>query len=207
MKKKVKFSFSKVRFITSLAAIYLLTIGLIGYALSPAQLFSTPVHAEIKKTAVATPHKPAHPRFIAVSGKPIRITIPDYGIDLPIDDGYYDPTTTSWNTSETHAQFATISTAANNHTGTTFIYGHGTDAVFGKIGSLTPLPGTVAKIYTDNNHVFSYKFKEANNLTPTDTSLFDTIHEGSPQLTIQTCTGVFSEWRTMFQFTFERVEQ
>lgn len=195
--------FRRVRFIGSVSLLYLLTIGIIGYGLQPSQLFFVPVHAGEKKQQ--RPNVPAKPRFVLVSGKPVRITVPDYQIDLPVDEGFYNSADGSWTLTDTHAQFAMISTVANNLAGNTFIYGHGTDAVFGKLGSLTPLPGTIARVYTDTNQVFTYRFKEAHSLTPNDTSVFNDIAKGQPRLTIQTCTGSLSEWRTMFTFTFERV--
>jgi sortase (surface protein transpeptidase) len=203
---KVKLSVQKIRYVSAVATVYIMTIGIIGYALSPALLPSTTVYADTKKSE-QLPHKPATPRFVVVSGKPVRVTIPDYGIDLPVDEGFYNPADGSWTLSETHAQFAMISVLANNFGGNTFVYGHGTDAVFGKIGTAPPPVGTVAKIYTDNNHVFVYTLKDVRNLTPNDTSVLDNVSVGPPTLTIQTCTGTFSEWRTMFRFGFERLEQ
>lgn len=196
----------KIRFIGSTAAIYLLTIGAIVYAAYPAQLFSTPVHAQAN-IPVTTPYKPAKPRFVMVSGKPVRITIPDYAIDLIVDEGTYNPADGSWTLSDTHAQFANFTAPANNHTGNTFIYGHATDIIFGKLAANTPAPGAIAYIYTDNNRVFTYQFSGAKTLTPNDTSIFDDTNSGKPTLTIQTCTGIFSEWRTMFRFDFVKVEK
>ena len=198
--------YKQVRFIGSVTTTYVLTIGLLAYTLLPSQLFSTPVHGSIKPLS-QTSHKPDSPRFVVISGKPVRITIPDYGIDLPVDDGSYNSATGLWTLSDTHAQFATMTANPNNYRGNTFIYGHGTDAVFGKIGSNTPQIGTIARVYTANNHVFLYKFLDARSLAPTDTEVFNNIMDSQPTLTVQTCTGIFSEWRTMFRFAFERLEQ
>ena len=192
----------KARFIGGTFLLYLLTIGTIGYSLQPSRLLSTPVHAESNKP---TKTIPVPPRFVLVSGIPVRITLPDYGIDLAIQKGTYNPDG-SWTLSDTAAQFATLSVAANNAAGNTFIYGHGTDSVFGKLGTTTPLPGTIAHIYTENNQKFTYRFQEARNLTAADTWIFDDVTTGPPRLTVQTCTGSFSEWRTMFTFVFETVE-
>ena len=192
----------KIRFIASVSSVYLLTVGVLGYLIASA----IPVaHAEVPRT-VQRPHIPTKPKFVLVAGKPVRLVIPDYAIDLPVDEGYYDSASATWTLSETHAQFAMMTTLANNASGNTFIYGHGTDAVFGKLGATTPLPGTEALIYTDTNRVLSYRFQDARNLTPNDTSVFDD-YNGPSTLTIQTCTGSLSEWRTMFRFTFEKVAQ
>ena len=192
----------KARFIGGTLLLYLFTIGAIGYSLQPSRLLSTPVHAESNKPAKTIP---VPPRFVLVSGIPARITIPDYGIDLAVQKGTYNPDG-SWTLSDTGAQFATISVAANNASGNTFVYGHGTDSIFGKLGTTTPLPGTIAHIYTENNQKFTYRFQEARNLTAADTWIFDDVTTGQPRLTVQTCTGSFSEWRTMFTFVFEKVE-
>lgn len=192
----------KIRFIASVSIVYMLTVGVIGYLATVA----IPVaHAEVPRT-VQQPHAPAKPAFVVVAGKPVRLVIPDYAIDLPVDEGFYDSTTATWTLSETHAQFAMMTTLANNASGNTFIYGHGTDVVFGKLGATTPPPGTQALIYTDNNRVLSYRFQDARNLTPDDTSVFND-YTGPSTLTLQTCTGSLSEWRTMFRFTFEKVVQ
>ncbi len=193
----------KIRFIGSVATLYIATIGLAGYLISSAQLFAVPVHA---KTTTKTQPKPAPPQFVVVSGKPIRITIPDYGIDLPIDDGIYTDDG-EWTLSNNHAQFALMSPPANNHAGNTFVYGHGTDEVFGKIGNSPPRPGTLAHLYTQDGTVFTYRFVESHDLTPNDTGILDDMTSGSPRLTVQTCTGLWSEWRTLFTFAFENVEK
>jgi hypothetical protein len=194
----------KIRFISSLTLIYVLTIGTAGYLLLPGQLFSTPAHAEMPKRQI--PKQPVKPRFVLVSGIPVKIVIPASGIDLSVDPGYYNPADGSWTLSQSHAQYAMMTTLANNSSGNTFIYGHGTDAVFGKIGTQTPTVGAQALIYTDNGHILSYRFHDARNLAPTDTSVFDE-YNGPAILTIQTCTGSLSEWRTMFRFDFEKVIQ
>ena len=64
--------------------------------------------------------------------------------------------------------------------GTTFIYGHGTDAVFGKIGSSPPPSGTIAEITTDNGHVFTYVLQAVKNYEPSDTSVLQDTTSGQP---------------------------
>jgi LPXTG-site transpeptidase (sortase) family protein len=198
--------FQKFRFIGSTAAIYILTIGVLAYALYPTQLFSTPVHAQAN-IPITTPRKPVKPRFVVVSGKPVRITIPDYAIDLAVDEGLYNSADGSWSLSDIRAQFASFTAPANNHSGNTFIYGHATDIVFGRLAAATPPVGTIAKIYTNNNHTFTYQFTDARTLAPNDTSIFDDVAKAPATLTIQTCTGVFSEWRTMYHFSFVKVDK
>jgi len=182
--------------------LYLLTIATIGALIIEPRLLNN-----------AAPPSPSNYQTPAISGKgiisgkPIRIVIPGASIDLSINEGRYYPSSNSWTTSPVNAEFATISMPANNHAGTTYIYGHGTDAVFGRIGEHTPPDGTLARIYTDNNHVFTYRLKSVRNIKPEDTSILDGLDKGSPQLLVQTCTGTFSEWRTIFDFTFENVDK
>lgn len=192
----------KLRFISSILVLYVLTIGTIGFTLYSSHLFGTPVWAK-PPTIVHKAPVPLPPKVIA--GKPIRITIASAGIDLPVDEGTYNSADGSWTLSDTHAQFATMTQPANDHAGTTFIYGHGTDAVFGKIGITPPPTGTVAQIYTDNGHVFFYTLQTVTDYSPADTSILENTSTGSPRLIIQTCTGAFSEWRTMFTFAFQKV--
>lgn len=193
----------RLRFVSSITLLYIFTIGTIGGILYSSHLFGAPAWAKPRPMTVHKKPTPLPPKVIA--GKPIRIAITSAGIDLPVDDGVYNSGDGSWTLSDNHAQFATMTAPANDHAGMTFIYGHGTDAVFGKIGSNHPTVGTVAEIHTDNNRVFTYALKEIKNLTPNDTSILDDTANGPPRLVVQTCTGAFSEWRTMFVFTFERV--
>ncbi len=190
----------RIRFVSSITLIYVLTIGTVSGLLYSSHLFGTPVWA-VSKTPVVH-HKPVKLPPKVISGKPIRIVIASAGIDLAIDEGQYNETTGTWTLSETHAQFAVMTALANDHAGTTFIYGHGTDTVLGKIGTTPPPAGTIAQLYTDNNHIFSYRLETVSNLQPADTSIFDDTVNGPPQLVVQTCTGAFSQWRTMFTFTF-----
>ncbi len=193
---------NKLRFASSLAVLYVLTIGTIGGILYSSHLVADRAYA--KPQPVSTHHIPV-PHTPAISGKPVRIVIDTAAIDLPVDDGVYDSATQSWSLSDTHAQFAVMTKPANNKAGTTFIYGHGTDAVFGKIGSNPPPVGTATNIYTDNGHVFTYTLTNVKDYDPNDTSIFKDVASGPPQLIVQTCTGIFSEWRTMFTFTFDKV--
>lgn len=192
----------KLRFFSSVAVLYALTIGTIGLTLYSSYLFGTPVWAQKPPIVYSRPMQ-LPPKVI--SGKPIHITIASSGIGLPIDDGTFNEADGSWTLSDTRAQFATMTQPANDHAGTTFIYGHGTDAVFGKIGSSSPPSGTIAEITTDNGHVFTYVLQAVKNYEPSDTSVLQDTASGQPRLVVQTCTGAFSEWRTMFIFTFEKV--
>lgn len=193
----------KIRFFSSVGALYIMTIGTIGGILYSSHLFGAPVWAKPATVVVYKKPAPLPPKVI--SGKPTRVTIGSAGIDLPVTDGTYNESDGSWTLSDTQAQFAVMTVPANNHAGMTFIYGHGTDPVFGKIGTNTPPAGTIAEVQTDTNHTFRYVLQEVKNYTPNDASILENPADGSPRLVIQTCTGAFSEWRTMFVFAFEKV--
>lgn len=194
----------KFRFFSSIGVLYVLTFGTIGGLLYSSHLIATPAWAKKPEPVIVTETpKPLPPKV--VSGKPIGLEIPDYAINLNVIDGTYNDTDGSWTLSDDMAQFATLSVPANDHAGTTFIYGHGTDAVFGKIGSNNPSIGSITHITTDNGHVFTYELTEIRDFEPSDTSIFNDMTNGEPRLIIQTCTGVFSEWRTMFIYRFKDV--
>lgn len=198
----------KLNFFLTTGGLYLGTICFVYYIVVAAIV--TPIlPPHIATTVIEQPKKSApppvkqQPEFVLISGKPVRLVVPASGIDLPVDEGYYNDATGTWTLSSSHAQFAMMTLLANNHSGNTFIYGHGTDRVLGQLISKPPTIGSIAEIYTDNGHVFTYTFQSSRDMTPTDTSVFS--YSGPPILTIQTCTGPVSEWRTMYQFAFNKV--
>jgi sortase (surface protein transpeptidase) len=194
----------KARFYVNLAAVYLLTITFALYVLQPwSSLSHTRTVAYTK--AAQQPHVPSAPHVHVVAGRPVRIVIPADGVDLPVDEGFYDNTNQTWTLSGYHAQFAMLSTLANNVGGETFIYGHNNDYVFGALRHHTPAVGTTVLVYTDNNHIFAYTFRSATSVGPGDTEVLD--YSGPPILLVQTCTGSLNEWRTEYTFDFSKVMQ
>lgn len=175
---------------------FMVHMGLIAYMPRTPALADTPV-------VMATPKEAVQPAFVVQSGQPVRLVIAAAGIDLPIDEGYYDPSNDSWTLSNTRLQHAMITMPANNHSGNTFIYGHGTDQVLGPLAKRPPEIGAIAEIHTDNGRIFTYSFQSSRNFTPEDTDIF--TYSGPPILTVQTCTGSMGEWRTMYTFMFEKV--
>ncbi len=134
-----------------------------------------------------------------MAGLPVRVVLPDVGIELPIDPGYFDSSSNSWTLSGYRAQYAMITTLPNNHDGNTFIYGHNNKYVFGHIKTIQP--GQKAVVYTENNYTFTYSFVSTVGVGPDDTSVFD--YTGPPILTIQTCSGNWNEIRQMYVFKFQ----
>jgi sortase (surface protein transpeptidase) len=192
----------RIRFYVTVVALYGLTLWTGWYAVRPVSALD---HTSRLTRAEQHPHTPVIKAVPIISGRPVRIVIPDSGIDLPVDPGYYDAATDSWTLSGYNAQFAMISTLANDHAGETFIYGHNNNYVFGALRHNTPALGAQALIYTDNNRIFSYTFANSTSVDPSDVSYLN--YAGPPQLVIQTCTGSFNEWRTMYVFNFDKVVQ
>ncbi len=190
--------FQKVRLYFTVATIYALTLGF-GWTIVQPEPFVSEV------TARAVVHQEPVFQLQLITGKPTRIVIPDSGIDLVVEEGQYSDSDRSWTLSRSNAQYAMNTTLANNFTGNTLIYGHGTAEVLGKLNDTTPAIGAEALVYTSEGRIFSYRFENVRNLAPDDTSIFD--YTGPAILTVQTCRGEFSEWRSMFQFAFDKVVQ
>ena len=144
--------------------------------------------------------KPSTP--IDVSGEPIRIILPNQFIDLPIVEGNYDPVAKTWPVNPRTANYATNTPIINNKTGVTVVYGHATNAIFGKTASLKP--GDTVLVYTANNHVFEYSYTGDVTVNPTDLSVFSNL-DGAPTLKLLTCSGAFSQNRRIMSFSLTRV--
>jgi hypothetical protein len=197
--------FEEVRYYVNVGTIYLLSLAFAWYVVHPPIARNVYVPKPYYR-----PLAGVTPGFKVVAGLPVRIVIPGSSwngvpVDLPVDKGYYDPASDSWTLSGYHAQFMTISSQANNFGGDTYIYGHNNDYVFGALRHVTPAVGSTALVYTDNGHVFAYRFVSVSNIAPDVTSVLD--YQGPPILTIQTCTGSFNEVRTLYKYDFVKVVQ
>lgn len=136
-----------------------------------------------------------------IQGKPIRIVIPAVNIDVQIADGIYNKSSKTWSLSLDKAQYALMTPEPNNQAGNTFIYGHNRKEVFNRLPKL-PI-GQEAYIYTDNNHVFTYRYRSHYETTPYDDTLFN--YKGAPILTLQTCTGIWYQNRNLMTFDLVKV--
>ena len=136
-----------------------------------------------------------------VSGQPAHIDIPSVGISVDVQPGYYNKESQTWTLSKTKAQYATITPAANDGGGNTFIYGHNRPEVFSKL--LNIKDGDTAVVTTANNHRFTYKMTGQKVTKPTDDSLFH--YQGQPILTLQTCSGLWYQNRSLFVFDLVKV--
>ncbi len=138
-----------------------------------------------------------------LSGKPARLVIPSMNIDMNILDGSYNPSTGEWDLGKDTIHFALPSVLANDFEGTTLVYGHNYDEIFGQLEGLPP--EAKVQLYTENNLKFEYTYTSAKDLLPNDTTIFD--YRGAPTLTLQTCTGNWNELRRMYSFRLDGVTQ
>lgn len=142
---------------------------------------------------------PIQARF---SGSPSRITIPDLNINLPIINGAYNTAEHSWSLDFKNAHFADISQLPNTSGGSTFLYGHNTAAIFGRLNELRP--SQTVTIETNNGIVFLYTLESVSETAPDDVSFV--TYQGPPLLIMQTCSGNWNERRQLFRFKLLRAE-
>ena len=137
-----------------------------------------------------------------IFGKPSRLFMPTIGIDLSVADGEYNSVSREWTLSKDKAHYALLTPEPNNTSGNTFIYGHNNKNVFAKLSSITV--GDKISLFTESGKEFVYQYTESRQVEPTDTSLFS--YQGSPILTIQTCSGTWYEKRSLYTFVFVEVK-
>lgn len=135
---------------------------------------------------------------VIIRGKPVRVVVQSVGIDLAINDGLYNESNATWTLSDHMAQYATLTPLLNDEGGNTLIYGHDTKRVFRKLKDMPPQ--ATVDLYTDNGYMFTYTYTSTYVVTPANTTLFD--YQGPPIVTLQTCTGAWSEHRQMFTLSF-----
>lgn len=166
-------------------------------------LFSGPL-LEAHKKAIAQnyahnlqPVRPLTNRAAArTEGVPVAINLPHQSIHLAVAKGFFNASNQTWTLSNDKAYFATPSALANNQGGNTFIYGHDIAAVFLRLNDVKN--GDMAQVTTDNGHLFTYQFRTWYETSPTDVAIF--AYNGPPILTLQTCSGIWSENRKMLVF-------
>ncbi len=142
---------------------------------------------------------PTLQRSVAVvSGTPNRLIVDSVGINIPVGIGAYDPATETWTLGDDQAYYADNSVPTNNNNGTTLIYGHARDALFGPLVGMQV--GATASVYTDKGLIFHYRYQSMRQFDPYDTSIF--TNSGPPLLTLQTCAGAWDMYRSMYTFQF-----
>ncbi len=192
---------TKVRFYANTLTVYFLTIGWLFYVLNPIDLLNPGAQAR----ALQTPPEP--PKVVAniITGKPVRIVIPKLAIDLIVHEGTFNAADQTWTLTGYDAQYASPSIPPNNSRGATIIYGHNNEHVFGYLNWRPLSPGDPVQVMTSNGLTFTYSYLGAEDVKPDNMTAFQ--YGGSPQLTIQTCSGDWNEWRRMFRFKLEKIEQ
>lgn len=180
---------------TALIVLIAFSPHLIPFLAAEPQKFILPVSNMAEAT---DPTAPA----TAISGKPVRIRVPSVGIDVEVVDGIYDESSSTWTLAEKQAHYAVMTSPANDKAGNTFIYGHNNKHVFGKL--LKSSIGAEAIIETDNGKLFTYKLTSFQDVKPRDVAALQ--NQDHPVLTVQTCSGRWSENRRLFTFDFVKVE-
>lgn len=136
------------------------------------------------------------------TGIPKQLSIAEINVNLNIEKGEFS-NDGSWTLDETNAFYATGSMPLNVSQGTTLIYGHNSDAVFKRLHDLKP--GATLRLTTENDLVFFYEYSFVTEVDPSDVSVFSATN--SPNVTLQTCSGPWDQYRSMYTFRYKSVEQ
>ncbi len=191
----------------AITGVVLTVVGLMGIVpilfSSDDTAFAASQQASSQVAAPVTEVKKADPVPESISGHPVRIVASSVGVDMPVVDGFYDKSNGDWTLYNDKAQFAAMTTEPNDKSGQTFIYGHATQRVFGKL--LNMKAGQNVDVYTSNGYKFIYTLKETETVTPQNTGILG--YTGAPRLLLQTCVGTFSENRKFFILDFTTVEK
>lgn len=180
-------------------------LGLVG-AVASFSFTPQPTHAEANEPVapISQPKATETNVKIEITGHPVHITAASVGIDLPVVDGIYNAKNGQWTLNPDKAQFATPSKEPNNTSGTTYIYGHDTRAVFNRLHKL--VAGAEVSVTTSNGYRFVYVFKDSVITTPYAVAEV-TAPSATPRLSLQTCYGPTSADRRIFHFDLARVEK
>jgi LPXTG-site transpeptidase (sortase) family protein len=169
--------------------------GLLIYIIRSQAVSATNIVQPPSQTIISTP------KTHEIEGQPVELLIPSLNMDLPIIPGYYDSQSKIWTLTLSEVQYATTTPEPNNVEGNTFLYGHYRKAVFARLHTIPS--GAQAIIKTSNNHTFYYQLSNIRTTNPNDDSVF--TYRGAPILTIQTCTGLFFQYRQFYTFTLQKV--
>lgn len=179
-------------FYSAVSSINVLIIGMFMLVSTPAPALAAPFHAPVRHVI---------PKVI-IQGIPTRIVVPSVGIDLPVQIGVYNPVDSSWSLGIDSAFYANLSVPANNNNGTTLLYAHGRDGLFGALPNVQP--GALAQVYTSTGAIFNYTYESMQQVEPSNTDIFSITT--LPTLALQTCTGDWSQYRALYSFTLTAVQ-
>jgi LPXTG-site transpeptidase (sortase) family protein len=184
----------KARFNITIGILFILAGALLGsgyiiqFIKNSNYAHSTPQFVTIKQTAP-----------IPAAALPTHVSVPSTGMSVGVDPGYYDASTQTWTLSDTKAYFATVTTPPNSIEGNTYIYGHNRASVFSALNKATI--GADAVVTTAANKTFTYQLVSIKDAQPNDLSLL-LNYQGKPILTLQTCAGLWDQYRRLFVFNF-----
>lgn len=130
---------------------------------------------------------------------PVSMSVPAVGVLVDVEPGTYNRVDQTWSLSDTKASFATVTSVPNAQSGNTFIYGHNRANIFAKLNNAKS--GDKAYVTAADGVVFVYSLTSTRDAQPTDVSLFE--YDGTPILTLQTCSGFWDQYRRLFTFTYE----
>lgn len=150
---------------------------------------STPA-VQPSNTSNTTPQKPR------TAGVPVAISVPDANINIGVAPGYYNPQTKKWTLGPDSAYFVMASARPNAQGGNTYIYGHNRSSVFSRLPKVHP--GSLVTVKTDSGATYTYRFNYRRDVNPNDSAAM--AFDGAPRLTLQTCTGLFYQNRSLFVF-------
>jgi LPXTG-site transpeptidase (sortase) family protein len=145
-----------------------------------------------------TPYEAPTPEVELFSALPTHLTIPSVGIDVDVVTGHYNEADFSWTLSNDAAVFADLSAPLNNHSGNTYIYGHNKANVFNSL--LDVSNGALAHVLGDDGKTYNYQLIKTTVVDPLDLTVLEQTSE--PTLTLQTCSGVWYQHRSIFSFRF-----
>jgi len=185
-------------FIASAALIVGGAVMLNGYGIS--QRVQAEAVAAASKNAVTIDQSTVASE--AVQGTPVHVTVPDVKVDIGVENGYYNPKNGKWTLSDTSAFYGTMTAPANSETGNTFIYGHNANDIFGNLRDAKV--GMQAIVTTDNGSTFYYTLQSFKAVSPNDVSLIQPTEAST--LTLQTCSGSWYQYRTLYTFTLDHYE-
>lgn len=137
-----------------------------------------------------------------IAGQPVRVLLPRLGINLSVEEGTYNFTSSAWRVSNTDANYATNTAQPNNKQDKTLIYGHWTSNIFGPTKDLRQ--GDKVYIYTANGHTLEYVYEYKQVVKPTDTHVFNNF-KGRPGLVLMTCQGLWAQERRLMFFNLKAV--
>lgn len=200
MKQRISNMLAKTPLLMRVVSLYVVIGSLTGlyfYVAPPVRAVQTAVTAPIVSVVEPVPTQPE-----VISGLPRRIELPRIGLMRDVIDGDYDANSQNWTLTDDKAQFAVMTTPANNKAGQTVIYGHNTTAVLEPVRLVQP--GDELLVTTDSGRVLVYVYTNDRFVAPTDVSVIYETPETS-RVVLMTCEGWLSETRRLLYFDFKEV--